>query len=48
MQIELTKEDLQNLLNLVNITGFPGEKSEEVTTLKDKLKAALNGERDTS
>ncbi|MHC4464853.1 MAG: hypothetical protein ACYS30_26000 [Planctomycetota bacterium] len=42
MKVELTKKDIENLLNMINATGFKGDSVEMVYELKKKLKDAKN------
>ena len=43
MKVELTKKDIENLLNMINTTSFRGDSAELITDLKKKLKDAKNG-----
>jgi hypothetical protein len=41
MNVELSKEDIKNLLIIINTSGFKGDSAEMVYELKKKLKDAL-------
>jgi hypothetical protein len=45
MNVELSEEDIKNLLNMINATGFKGDSVEMVYELKKKLKDAKDGKR---
>lgn len=43
MKVELTKKDIENLLNMINSTSFRGDSAELIADLKKKLKDAEDG-----